>query len=247
MIKKAPLRSFLSHNPFPHGWTDGLFYREKMRAIHRVAPASLTGTMRILEVGGGRSGLACYLYPGAEIVTIDINAALGRQQPEDARSSFVCGDARLLPFDDGKFDVVTLFDVLEHITDDRSAAQEALRVLSPGGSVLVSTPEANWHYPYYGFMRKYCPPEIELMDEWGHVRRGYGIQDLVALFGSAPRNFATFINPITAFFHDIAFSRLSFRRRRLLYMAAAPITFIGYLLHRPSTPGTETAFEWRSR
>lgn len=246
MIRKAPLRSFLSRNPFARGWTDGLFYREKMRAIHRVAPTTLKGTMRILEVGGGRSGLASYLYPGATIVTLDINESFGHQQPSNAKSPFVCGEAGLLPFDDRQFDVVTLFDVLEHISDDRSAAQEALRVLSPGGSILVSTPAANWRYPYYGFMRKYCPPENELMNEWGHVRRGYEIKDLVLLFGSSPQRLATFINPITAFFHDVAFSRLSYRRRRFLYAAAAPITVVGYLLHRPSTPGTETAFEWRS-
>jgi hypothetical protein len=58
-MMKAPLSAFLARNPFPHGWTDGLFYREKMRAIHRVAPERLgEGGARILEVGGGRSGLA---------------------------------------------------------------------------------------------------------------------------------------------------------------------------------------------
>jgi len=46
MIAKATLKSFLSKNPFPRGWTDGLFYREKMRAIHRVAPAGIKGTQR---------------------------------------------------------------------------------------------------------------------------------------------------------------------------------------------------------
>ncbi|MBS3647228.1 class I SAM-dependent methyltransferase [Pseudaminobacter sp. 19-2017] len=245
MSRKAPLGAFLARNPFPNGFTDGLFYREKMRAIHRVAPAELQGRGRVLEVGGGRSGLASLLYPKADIVTLDIDPELSKSQPSWERSIFVCGDARSLPFADDSFDVVTLFDVLEHIEEDHRAAQEALRVVRPGGWVLVSTPEANWHYPYYAAMKPYCPHESELMQEWGHVRRGYFDPELAALFGRPSERRATFINPVTAFFHDIAFSRLGRRRRKLLYALAAPLTAIGYLLHRPSTRGTETAFAWR--
>jgi len=222
MSSKAPLGVFLSGNPFPNGLTDGLFYREKMRAIHRVAPAELQGRGRVLEVGGGRSGMASLLYPGADIVTLDIDPALADSQPAWERSIFVCGDARSLPFEDDSFDVVTLFDVLEHIEEDNRAAEEALRVVRPGGCVLVSTPEAEWHYPYYKAMRPYCPHESELMQEWGHVRRGYRDPELAALFG-----------------------RLGQRRRKLVYALAAPLTAVGYLLHRPSTRGTETAFAWR--
>src|ERR1051325_1594984 len=107
---KAPLRPFLARNPFPHGWTDGLFYREKMRAIHRIAPPQLNtegAGARILEIGGGRSGLARMLYPNAEVVTLDIDHALHGQSPPGAASHFVCGDARRLPFPDGAFDAVT--------------------------------------------------------------------------------------------------------------------------------------------
>lgn len=161
------------------------------------------------------------------------------------RSIFVCGDARSLPFEDDSFDVVTLFDVLEHIEEDDRAAEEALRVARPGGCVLVSTPEAEWHYPYYKAMRPYCPHESELMQEWGHVRRGYRDPELATLFGRPAERRATFINPLTAFFHDVAFSRLGRRQRKLVYALAAPLTAVGYLLHRPSTRGTETAFAWR--
>jgi SAM-dependent methyltransferase len=245
MMRKAPLGQFLARNPFPNGLTDGLFYREKMRAIHRVAPADLAGSGRVLEIGGGRSGLASILYPEAEIVTLDLDFELGKHQPAWARSTFICGDACLLPFADDSFDIVTLFDVLEHIEDDRRAAQEALRVVRPGGHILVSTPEANWHYPYFSIMKPYCPHESELMQEWGHVRRGYRDPELAALFDRPPERRATFINPVTAFFHDVAFSRLGARRRMVLYALAAPMTAIGYLLHRPATRGTETAFAWR--
>jgi SAM-dependent methyltransferase len=244
VIVKTPLRRFLACNPYPRGWTDGLFYREKMRAVHRIAPPAIGANARVLEIGGGRSGMAGYLYQGADITTIDIDPALGGQQPAPARGVFVCGDARNLPFPNGTFTVVTLFDVLEHIEEDSLAVKEALRVSRKPGYILVSTPDADWHYPYYRAMRRVCPTETELMREWGHVRRGYRRADLDRLFEHAPETSATFINPVTAFFQDVSFSRLR-RRRSVLYAAAALPTLFAYCLHGRSTRGAETAFAWQ--
>ncbi|WP_374469563.1 class I SAM-dependent methyltransferase [Phenylobacterium sp.] len=247
-MRKTPLGAFLARNPFPHGLTDGLFYREKMRAIHRIAPARLRQDdvrPRILDIGGGRSGLAWLLYPDAEVVSVDIDPALAAQGPGAGRAIFVCADALRLPFGDGVFDAVTLFDVLEHIPDDARAAAEAARVTRPGGVVLVSTPTAAWRYPYFRALAPLCPHESELMAEWGHVRRGYRSEDLRRLFGKPPEARASFINGLTAFFHDVAFSRLGRRKRRLLYALAAPLTALGYLLHHPAMTGAEIAGAWR--
>ena len=247
-MDKAPLPAFLAANPFPRPLTDGLFYREKMRALHRVAPDSLGGAPRaprVLEIGGGRSGLAALLYPDAEITTLDRNFDDLGHGPGQEHSVYVCGDACRLPFADGAFDAVTLFDVLEHIADDGVATREALRVTRPGGWLLVSTPNADWHYPTWSFMRRWCPPEIELMQAWGHVRRGYDRPALARLFGTAPLRHASFVNGATGLYHDVAFSRLGRRKRRLLYGLAAPLALLGYWLHPAHGRGTETAFAWR--
>lgn len=50
------------------------------------------------------------------------------------------GAAESLPFTDGAFDAACLFDVLEHVEDDRAALLEARRVLRPGGLLFVSVP-----------------------------------------------------------------------------------------------------------
>lgn len=247
-MHKAPLGPFLAHNPFPNGLTDGLFYREKMRAIHRVAPESLAageGRPRILDIGGGRSGLATLLYPDAEVVSVDVDPAVGGKGPAAGRAVFVCADACRLPFADHAFDAVTLFDVLEHIEDDRAAAREAMRVTKPGGVVLASTPSAAWRYPFYRVLQPICPPETELMAEWGHVRRGYEAAELDSLFGAAPEKRASFINPLTAIYHDVSFSRLGRRKRALAYLAAAPMAAVGYALHGPGSDGAEIAGAWR--
>lgn len=49
-------------------------------------------------------------------------------------------DACDLPFPDGSFDVVTLWDVLEHLANPDAAIAEARRVLRPGGLLAFSTP-----------------------------------------------------------------------------------------------------------
>lgn len=245
MIEKRAKASFLALNPFGAGRTEGLFYREKMRAIHSIAPDTLAPSSRILEIGGGKSGMARGLYPRAHVTTLDIDPELAPDNNNDAQAEFVVGDARALPYDGDMFEVVTLFDVLEHIEEDHLAATEAMRVTKVGGWVLISTPYHDWHYPYYSIMRPFCPPEQALMDEWGHVRRGYTKDGMAKLFGRPPDLSANFINPITSFYHDVAFSNLSRRKRKLLYLTAAAPVFLAYAFHRPSTRGSEMACAWR--
>jgi GT2 family glycosyltransferase/SAM-dependent methyltransferase len=241
---KAPLSTFLRRNPYPNSRTEGLFYREKMRAIHRVAPDR--PVEEVLEVGGGTSGLAALLYPRANVVNLDADAAAAESPVNrDARTTFVLGDATQLPFPAASFDAVTMFDLLEHVADDAAAIAEVRRVLRPGGFLLVSTPNERWRFPYHAAFRTVVPSEEEMFERWGHVRRGYSVAELTRLIGVAPAATATFINPITSIAHDIGFSRLPRRARRILGSLAFPVAWAGYLLHEQNAPGTETASCWR--
>lgn len=118
------------------------------------------------------------LYPRSQITNLDLdpqyaNAPCNQQE----RVRFVCGDATNLPFENQSFDAVTMFDLLEHIPSHKKAVSEALRVLRPDDFLLISSPNENWRFPYYGFMKSICPSEADVMAEWGHVRRGYTLDE----------------------------------------------------------------------
>lgn len=69
------------------------------------------------------------------------------------------GDARDMPVRTGAMDLVTAFDVLEHIQEDYLAASELTRVLRPGGTALIAVPAdmALWsaHDEAVGHVRRY--------------------------------------------------------------------------------------------
>jgi ubiquinone/menaquinone biosynthesis C-methylase UbiE len=54
--------------------------------------------------------------------------------------SFVQASATALPFSAGGFDLLTAFEVIEHLDSWRGLVSEARRVLAPGGLLVVSTP-----------------------------------------------------------------------------------------------------------
>jgi SAM-dependent methyltransferase len=96
----------------------------------------------ILEIGSGTGGLLHALRSrglrarGVELRTAFIDQA--REWYGDIPIAAVSGLE--LPFPDDTFDVVMSFDVFEHIPDSDGHLREVRRVLRPGGSYLMQTP-----------------------------------------------------------------------------------------------------------
>ncbi|MEM4188840.1 MAG: class I SAM-dependent methyltransferase, partial [Candidatus Hadarchaeum sp.] len=53
---------------------------------------------------------------------------------------FMLGSVEDLPFPDDSFDLYTSFETIEHVPNPRKLLAEAVRVLKPGGILLISTP-----------------------------------------------------------------------------------------------------------
>jgi SAM-dependent methyltransferase len=62
-----------------------------------------------------------------------------------AAVSFVPASATALPFRERSFELLTAFEVIEHLTDWRALLAEARRLLHPDGVFLVSTPNKEYY------------------------------------------------------------------------------------------------------
>ena len=95
---------------------------------------------RILDVGCG-SGLNVWLYQQAGwdaigVEPADSAAATARSMGLDVRT----GTLDEVRFPSSYFDVITMYQVLEHIANPRTVLEECHRILKPGGKLLVSVP-----------------------------------------------------------------------------------------------------------
>jgi demethylmenaquinone methyltransferase/2-methoxy-6-polyprenyl-1,4-benzoquinol methylase len=102
----------------------------------------------VLDIAGGTGDLAARFAKivGAQgrVVLADINESMlqvGRDKLLDSgilgNIEFVQADAQALPFPDDSFDCVSIAFGLRNVTDKMAALRSMLRVLKPGGRLLV--------------------------------------------------------------------------------------------------------------
>lgn len=111
--------------------------------IARYAFASrLAAGKRVLDLGCGTGyGTAELAKHATEAVGVDIAAdAIEYATAHYAAAHFIKVAATELPFPDASFDLVTSFELIEHLTDYRPLLAQARRVLHPAGLFVVSTP-----------------------------------------------------------------------------------------------------------
>ena len=77
---------------------------------------------------------------GIDVSRHAISVARGR--PDAAGIDFEVVDGGPLPFPDDSFEVVTVFQVIEHVADVAPFLDEIRRLTAPGGTVLFTTPNA---------------------------------------------------------------------------------------------------------
>lgn len=100
--------------------------------------------LRVLEVGCGAGGMLGPLQRYGRVTGMDIDREYLGYCRNRGFGRLLCGSGHDLPFADATFDVVALFDTLEHIPDEARALAEVRRVLRPGGTVFVSAPAYEW-------------------------------------------------------------------------------------------------------
>jgi SAM-dependent methyltransferase len=148
--------------PFLQGWPDegrkivqGPQLRRLLR--HVVSPRT------VLNAGGGEGLFSTLLLEQSgvmQLIEVDLSYGSYPRAEMDPRQRMVGASLTAIPALSGTFDLVLCTEVLEHIDDDAAAIDELLRVLAPGGWLLITVP---------------TPPAVY---DPNHVREGYTAEAL---------------------------------------------------------------------
>jgi len=128
----------------------------------------------VLDLGCGTGyGSAILAQAADSVVGVDVSEDAireARAHHTSANLSFqTVGDIERqpLPFEDGSFDAITSFHVIEHLSDTGLYLREAKRVLKPGGRFIAVTPNRvgrlfAWQRPWNRFhVREYDSARFE--------------------------------------------------------------------------------------
>ena len=122
-----------------HWWYTG---RRKILAefVEEICRRVTDRRPRILDVGCGTGANLLMLSKYGEAEGVDVSEDALAFCRERGLDKVILGNGEELPYEDGTFDLVTAFDVVEHMDDDLAGLREMRRVLRPGGRVLLFVP-----------------------------------------------------------------------------------------------------------
>ncbi|MFH0781403.1 MAG: class I SAM-dependent methyltransferase [Pseudomonadota bacterium] len=102
--------------------------------------------LSILEIGCGPKGLLKYLASYGKVYGMDIAHQWLKICQDEGGQRLITGSGYALPIKRESFDIIGLFDTLEHIPDDIQVLKECRLAIKPGGYVFISVPAYQFLY-----------------------------------------------------------------------------------------------------
>ena len=190
--------------------------------------------VRIADIGAGEGFFSQLVGQYAETeLGIQPSAILSACDifPEYFRYGAIkCGtigqDGRL-PYDDASIDIACSLEVVEHVEDQFAFARELFRVLRPGGTAIISTPNV-----------------LNINSRWRNLHSGFAVLfDPLLLSSADPVHTSGHINPVSYYYLAYQLTRAGFASTsvaydrfktsaRFLVVLCAPVIWIGNQLLR---------------
>jgi SAM-dependent methyltransferase len=126
-----------------HWWFEG-----RRRIFFDLLRTALRGArdLRILDIGCGVGGMLGPLREFGEPLGVELDPGMVKTCRSRGFPRTLVASALSLPVRAGRFDLVTLFDCLEHLDDDQGALAQACACLRPGGHLFISGPAYQFMY-----------------------------------------------------------------------------------------------------
>lgn len=121
-----------------HWWFKG-----RREIITKFLSPYLSNNMEILDAGCGAGGTMEVMTKYGMVTGVDTSEEMIDYCQKKGLNAN-CHSILDLPFDDSTFDLVLCLDVIEHLPDEEPAILELMRVLKPGGLLLLSVPSFGW-------------------------------------------------------------------------------------------------------
>ncbi len=117
--------------------------RMRLNVLERTGP--LEHGAKLLDVGAGFGVQLDYYIRrrGVAGTSLDFDPMTAEHSVVKDRAEVRTGDLLDAGFDAESFDVVTMYETLEHVYHPKAALEEAFRILKPGGRLVVEVPDFN--------------------------------------------------------------------------------------------------------
>lgn len=135
----------------------------------RVVAAQLNSTTRWLDAGCGHQSFADKLeaqeqkMASGSRLAVGCDLGFGALQNHRSLNRLVCCSLDELPFADSSFNLVTLNNVVEHLEKPEVVFREFRRILQPGGTIVIHTPNMkSWFIRLARLGKRLLPKRVVL-------------------------------------------------------------------------------------
>ena len=129
------------------------FTMKRFDQLYRLISKYMTSESMVLDIGCAMGGFLLFLKSKGinHLYGTDLTEKYVNFASKNPDLVIKIGSAEKLPFEDKKFDLILMDQVMEHLYEPRKAFQEARRVLKKGGYFCIGVPNASEYTNYYIF------------------------------------------------------------------------------------------------